>query len=59
MARNIEDGNNEEFCPNCGQYTEGESTCPNCGAVLGSNGGDGEFDGFHEDSEGNLDEDDI
>ena len=59
MPRNIED-NNEEYCPNCGQYTEGESTCPNCGAVLGSNNSsDDEFDGFHEDSEGNLDEDDI
>lgn len=47
--------NNDEICPNCGQFTGGESSCPNCGAILDTD--DDEFDGFHEEEEENLDDD--
>lgn len=43
----------EEFCPNCGHFTEGEDTCPNCGAILKP---EDDLDGFHEDN-GSMDED--
>lgn len=58
MPRNIDD--NEEYCPNCGQYTGGEPECPNCGAILrkrGENDSDDDFEGFHED-DGSFDDDD-
>lgn len=47
--------NEEENCPNCGQYTEGESICPNCGAILGKDDDD-DLDGFDDDDE---DDDDF
>ena len=24
----------DDYCPNCSQYTGGDSVCPNCGAEL-------------------------
>lgn len=39
-------------CPNCGQYTCGESACPHCGAVLPE---EDELEGFHE--EGSISDD--
>lgn len=50
MPRDFED---EEYCPNCGQYTEGESVCPNCGAILHTD--DSELEDFQEEDE-NFDE---
>lgn len=44
----------DEYCPNCGQFTGGESECPNCGAILKDE--DDEFEGFHEDDEDMDDE---
>jgi len=44
------DFENEQVCPNCGQFSEGESVCPHCGAILTEE--DDELDGFHEDEEG-------
>lgn len=40
----------EEACPNCGQFTEGESICPNCGAVLGEDDED-ELEGFDDEDD--------
>jgi len=55
MPRPLE---NEEYCPNCGQYAGGESVCPNCGAILKNN--EDEFEGFHEDDEdADVDDDDL
>lgn len=51
--------NDEEYCPNCGQYTGGETTCPNCGAVLDNSGENDELDGFHEDGDEDVNELDI
>lgn len=47
----------EDNCPNCGQYTEGESICPNCGAVLGED--DDELDGFDDDDDDDDFEDSV
>ncbi len=55
MARNIE--NEEEYCPNCGQYTGGENVCPNCGAILKNQ--EDELEGFHEDDEDFDDDDEV
>lgn len=44
MAR-LADDHDDFRCPNCGQYTSGESICPNCGAVLPQ---EDELEGFHE-----------
>ncbi len=48
--------NKEDHCPNCGQYTGGDSTCPNCGAILDTD--EDEFDGFHEAAE-DVDDDEL
>jgi len=57
MPRRLDE---EEYCPNCGQYTGGESICPNCGAVLNESGGDSDDDlnGFHEEDGDDVDLDD-
>lgn len=47
MARDPDAPQIEEYCPNCGQYTEGELICPNCGAMLGEE--EDEFEGFQDD----------
>lgn len=49
--RDLED---DDRCPNCGQYLGGDSVCPNCGAILHSE--DDEFEGFQEE-EGDLNDD--
>lgn len=51
MPRDLED---DERCPNCGQYALGESVCPNCGAIIHPEEDD--LEGFQED-ESNLDDD--
>jgi transcription initiation factor TFIIIB Brf1 subunit/transcription initiation factor TFIIB len=56
MPRDFDDDNSEEYCPNCGQYTEGEPVCPNCGAVLKDSQQD-EMDGFHETDGDDADDD--
>lgn len=55
MPKDLDD-KNEEYCPNCGQYTGGDSSCPNCGAILDTH--NDEFEGFHEEEE-NLDDDEF
>ena len=48
-----EDFLDEECCPNCGHFTDGEDICPNCGAILKHDGDFGDF----EESDGSLDDD--
>jgi len=55
MPRPLDD---EEYCPNCGQYTGGEHVCPNCGAILKNSANDDEFDGFHEDEGNDIEDED-
>ncbi len=39
----------EDYCPNCGAYTGGDSVCPNCGTEIFNDSGLEEYD---EDEEG-------
>lgn len=34
----------EEYCPNCGKYTGGDSICPNCGNEIYDEEGMDEYD---------------
>jgi uncharacterized membrane protein YvbJ len=57
MPRPFED---DRYCPNCGQFTEGEPVCPNCGAILDKTGDNSdELDGFHEDEGEDINDIDI